>query len=476
MMESVEHIHLIGIGGTGLSAIAQVLLESGYQVSGSDRAPSPLAARVQAAGAQLFVGHQPENIRGANVIVRSSAIPDTNPEVVAAQAAGIPVLKRADFLGRLTAGKWTLAIAGTHGKTTTTAMVAWLLSQLNQDPSYIIGGVAANLGANAHAGRGPYFVIEADEYDHMFLGLNPEIAVITNIEHDHPDFYPTEADYFAAFRAFSRQVPPKGLLLYCVDDPGATRLVEEIHSNGCRVMGYGINPAGQSYQAQNIQPVAGRGMEFEASIPNQTVPVHLQVPGEHNVRNALAALAVVDELALPIDEAVQALEEFHGTGRRFEVFSAAGGITLIDDYAHHPTEIRATVVAARARFPEQRIWVVWQPHTFSRTRMLQADFARAFTNSDRVIVTEIYPAREAVPADGYSASRVAAEITGPTVEFIPQLSQVAEHLLAVLQPGDVVLVLSAGDADWLTRQLLDTLPDRFGSHLNHGASRIPTRF
>lgn len=472
----MEHIHLIGIGGTGLSAIAQVLLESGYQVSGSDRAFSPLAARVQAAGAQVFVGHHTDNIRGANVVVRSSAIPDTNPEVKAAQAAGIPVLKRADFLKRLTAGKWTLAIAGTHGKTTTTAMVAWLLNQLHQDPSYIIGGVAANLGANAHAGRGPYFVIEADEYDHMFLGLNPEIAIITNIEHDHPDFYPTEADYFAAFRAFSRQVPPKGLLLYCVDDSGASRLVEEIHPNGCRIVGYGIRTAGQPYRAQEIKPVAGSGMQFEAVIRNQTVLVRLQVPGEHNVRNALAALAVADELSLPLDEAVHALEEFHGTGRRFEIFPTAGGITLIDDYAHHPTEIRATVAAARERYPEQRIWAVWQPHTYSRTRMLHADFARAFEHADRVIVTEIYPAREPAPADGFSASRVAVEMNHPAAQFISELTQVADYLLAELQTGDVVLVLSAGDADWITRHLLEALPDRFDSNPYRGSSPVPQRF
>ena len=468
----MEHIHLIGIGGAGLSAIAQVLLESGYQVSGSDRALSPLAARIQAAGAQVFVGHHVDNIRGAHVVVRSSAIPDTNPEVIAAQAAGIPVLKRSEFLGRLTAGKWTIAIAGTHGKTTTTAMIAWMLNRLGQDPSYIIGGVAENLNSNAHAGQGPYFVIEADEYDHMFLGLNPEIAVITNIEHDHPDFYPTEADFYAAFQAFRRRIPPKGVLLYCVDDPGAERLARENNGTGCRTLGYGLKPSGQPFRAIDIEPITGNGIQFKAICRDLVSEVHLQTPGEHNVRNALAALAVADELALAMDEAVQALEEFRGTGRRFEVHPDAGGITFIDDYAHHPTEIRSTLAAARARYPQQRIWAVWQPHTYSRTRLLRADFAKAFAAADRVVVTEIYPARESAPADGFSATHIAAEITQPDAVYIPELAQAADYLLEELRPGDIVIVLSAGDADWITRRLLEIL----STHDPVNASMEPARF
>lgn len=475
-MGGMEHIHLIGIGGTGLSAIAQVLLESGYRVSGSDRTLSPLAARIQAAGAQVFVGHDANNILGANVVVRSSAIPDSNPEVIAAQAAGIPVLKRSEFLGRITAGKWTIAIAGTHGKTTTTAMIAWMLNRLAQDPSYIIGGVAENLNTNAHAGQGPYFVIEADEYDHMFLGLNPEIAIITNIEHDHPDFYPTEADFFAAFRAFSRRVPPKGLLLYCVDDPGAVQLAHENNGTGRRAVGYGTQPAGQPYRAIDIKPVAGSGMQFTALCRDLVRRVQLQVPGEHNVRNALAALAVADELALSVEEAIQALGEFRGTGRRFEVHSAAAEITLVDDYAHHPTEIRSTLAAARASYPGQRIWAVWQPHTYSRTRLLQADFAEAFKSADRVLVTEIYPARELAPADGYSAAQVVSEITQPTAIFVPELTQAADYLLAELRPGDVVIVLSAGDADWITRRLMETIKPNYSEPSNHGTSQSSHRF
>lgn len=472
----MEHIHLIGIGGTGLSAIAQVLLESGYQVSGSDRLLSPLAARIQAAGAQVFVGHHASNIHGANVVVRSSAIPDNNPEVVAAQAAGVPVLKRSEFLGRLTAGKWTIAIAGTHGKTTTTAMIAWMLSRLGQDPSYIIGGVAVNLSTNAHAGQGPYFVIEADEYDQMFLGLNPEIAVITNIEHDHPDFYPTEADFYNAFQAFSRRVPPKGLLLYCADDPGATRLVRENNGIGSRMVGYGTLPAGQPFRATDIHPVAGSGTQFKAICREQIKNIRLQLPGEHNVRNALAALAVADELALDMDEAIQALEEFRGTGRRFEVHPAVREITLIDDYAHHPTEIRSTLAAARARYPDQRIWAIWQPHTYSRTRLLHTDFAKAFEAADKLLVTEIYPAREPKPADGFSAARIVEEITQPGAVFVPELTQAVDYILAELRPGDVVIILSAGDADWITRRLLETLSSNATAPSNHGTSQVSQRF
>jgi len=475
-MGGMEHIHLIGIGGSGLSAIAQVLLESGYRVSGSDRALSPMAARVQAAGAQVFIGHHPDHMRGATVVVRSSAIPDNNPEVLAAQAAGIPVLKRSDFLWRLTAGKWTLAVAGTHGKTTTTAMIAWMLRRLEQDPSYIIGGIAANLDANAHAGRGPYFVIEADEYDHMFLGLNPEVAIFTNIEHDHPDYYPTEADFFAAFTAFSKRVPPKGLLLYCVDDPGAVRLVQEINPAGCRVKGYGITPAGQPYLAQDLEPVMGGGIQFNAVCRGRVHKIELQIPGIHNVRNALAALAVADELALSIDEAAQALAEFRGTGRRFEVHPATWGVTLIDDYAHHPTEVQVTLAAARARYPEQRIWAVWQPHTYSRTRLLHSAFAHAFEAADKVLVTEIYAARESIPADGFSANQIVAEISRPEAHFMPKLDQAVEYLLNELQPGDVVLVLSAGDGDRINQQLMKALQERDLERSDNGTSQVVHRF
>jgi UDP-N-acetylmuramate--alanine ligase len=459
MME-MKRVHLVGIGGSGLSAIAVVLLERGVQVSGSDRQLSPLAQRVQAAGGQVFVGHQAENISGADMVVKSSAIPDDNVEVRAARAAGLPVYKRAEFLGVLTNGYRTIAVAGTHGKTTTTAMIAWLLTFLGYDPSYIIGGVSLDLGNNAHHGQGTFFVIEADEYDGMFLGLNPEIAVVTNIEHDHPDCYPTVDAFFQAFEAFSRRILPQGTLLGCKDDPGAWRLLSQSGEGSIQVLAYGIQSPECDYQASDLEAIPGSGYAFQATgegIPARLASISLQVAGRHNVLNALAVLAVADILGIAWDRATDALASFRGTGRRFEVRGQVKKVTVIDDYAHHPSEIRATLAAAHSRFPGQAIWAVWQPHTFSRTRLLANEFAAAFDDADHVLVTEVYAAREPAPQDGFSARQVVSAMTHPDAHYVPSLMQAQDYLLARLQPGDVVLVLSAGDGDTLSTNLLNEL-------------------
>lgn len=475
----MTHVHLIGIGGTGLSAIARVLLESGYSVSGSDRQLSPLAQALQAAGARVFAGHRAENIAGAELVVRSSAVPDDNPEVIAAREAGLPVLKRADFLGRLMDGYIGIGVAGTHGKTTTTAMLAWILVELEQDPTFIIGGVSQNLGVNARSGSGKIFLIEADEYDRMFLGLNPQVAVVTNIEHDHPDCFPTAESFFEAFRDFAGRVLPGGLLIGCDEDPGASRLLAEAARAGIQTRSYGSDarPAGsptRAYTARALSPNAKGGYSFiftaqiksgqngarQEEKPVLEVPVNLQVPGRHNVLNAAAALAVIDRLGLPLDRAARALGEFTGVGRRFQIVGEAQGVTLIDDYAHHPTEVRATLEAARVRYPERRIWAVWQPHTYTRTLNLLEQFAAAFEAVDRVVVTGIYAARE-VPPDGMTpevvGERAAAAIRVPQALFIQDLEQAAGYLLGELKPGDVVLVLSAGDANTISRMIHETL-------------------
>ncbi len=454
----MKHVHFIGIGGTGLSAMALVLLERGVQVSGSDRQLSPLARQVQAAGGQVFVGHQAEQVLGADLVVRSSAIPNDNVEVRAARQAGIPVYKRADFLGELTAGRQTLAVAGTHGKTTTTAMLAWLLSALGQDPSYIIGGVALNLGGNAHAGEGRFFVIEADEYDRMFLGLRPHMALVTNVEHDHPDCYPTPQDFFQAFVAFVERLEPQGRLLVCSDDPGAERLALLAERMDHPVRRYGLGEAAE-YRARILAPAAG-GFRFElAGAFTPASAVQLRLPGEHNVRNALGALAAVQELGLPLQTAVTALQDFRGAGRRFELRGEAGGVTVVDDYGHHPTEIQATLAAARSRYPGRPLWVVWQPHTYSRTRTLLERFAAAFGDADHVLVTEIYAAREAQPKDGFGGQQAAQALHHSDVRFTPGLEDAQRWLLAHLQPGDVLLVFSAGDADQLSGQVLAALQE-----------------
>lgn len=459
-MKELKRVHLIGIGGSGLSAIAVVLLERGVAVSGSDRQLSPLAQRVQAAGGQVFVGHDPQNVKGADLVVVSSAIPDDNVEVQAARAAGIPVYKRADFLGVLTADARTIAVAGTHGKTTTTAMIAWILTAAGYDPSYIIGGVSLNLGRNAHQGGGRFFVIEADEYDGMFLGLNPEIAVVTNIEHDHPDCFPTSEDFFQAFLAFAGRIVPQGVVFACGDDAGASRLLADLFDQPYQKLAYGINSRDYPYMATDLTVSSSGGYSFQVvrqDSPGRTAACQLQVPGVHNVLNALAAMAVADYVGIDWGQAVTSLGEFLGTGRRFETRGRVHGITVIDDYAHHPSEIRATLAAARSRFPEQEVWAVWQPHTYSRTRLLQDEFAAAFAQADHVLVTEIFAAREPAPQDGYSAQLVIAQMDHPDAHFTPGLLQAQEYLLDHLNTGDVVLVLSAGDADALSSALLGTL-------------------
>ena len=453
----MTRIHLIGIGGTGLSAIARVLLEMGHTVSGSDRAESTFTRDLRSAGVTISIGHRPENVRGADLVVRSSAIPDDNAEVTAARAAGIPVLKRADFLGSLMEGKTGIAVAGTHGKTTTTAMIAWMLTALKQFPSFIVGGVLANLGVNARAGKGNTFVIEADEYDRMFLGLKPTIEVVTNVEYDHPDCYPTPKDFQAAFVEFVQRLSEHGTLLACAEDAGAADLLERAKELGKNTVAYGIRHTANGEQktaetfATILAPNKKGGFTFGASVLGESAMVELQVPGKHNVANALAALTVAQLLGLPLKDAAQALGQFTGTGRRFEVRGEAGEVVVVDDYAHHPTEILATLAAACSRYPDRRIWVVWQPHTYSRTQALFDGFANSFGDADEVIVTEVYAAREA--KQDFSSRQIVDAMPRPA-RFIASLSKVSKYLISHLRPGDVLLVLSAGDADQVSTEVL----------------------
>ena len=454
----MKHIHLIGIGGSGMSAIARYLLEKGLVVSGSDRVSSPFLDDLRKLNARVSIGHAPANIEGADLIIRSSAIPEDNSEIIAAKKIGIPVVNRAEFLGTLMEGKTGIGIAGTHGKTTTSAMLAWVLSELKQDPSYILGGTLKNLGVNAHAGEGKTFVIEADEYDRMFLGLNPTIEVITNVEHDHPDCYPTEKDFVEAFQNFIDLMDENGHLVICGNDDNANDLADRARKKDITVLMYGF--PGKRIQnldtyAEDIVENSLGGFNYSATINNNSFEVILQVPGMHNVMNSLAVLTVVDILNLPLDKAVEALAEFQGTGRRFEICGEPNGITLIDDYAHHPTEIRATLAAARSRYANRRIWVVWQPHTYSRTQLMKSEFSRSFRDADHVLVSEVYAARE--PKNEFSASEVVTMMDHPDVNFIAEISDIAETLINKLLPGDVLLVLSAGDADQINKMIMDHL-------------------
>ncbi len=464
----MTHVHFIGIGGSGLSAIARLLLESGYTVSGSDRALTPFADEVRKAGAAVYVGHHPRNITGADWIVRSSAVTEDNPEVKAAKKSGIPVYRRSDFLGRLMEEKIGIAIAGTHGKTTTTAMTAWVLTKLNRDPSFVVGGVVNDLGVNAHAGAGSAFVIEADEYDNMFLGLKPQIAIVTSIEHDHPDVFPTLESMYHAFEKFVDLLPEEGTLIVCAEDQGAMALIPHVRKAGRDVVSYGVQgdmTINTPYwiQAHDLKVNKRGGFDFTAttnleSKTSASVKVSLQVPGQHNVRNALAVLAIISVLGLPRKKAAQALADFTGTNRRFELRGEVNGIKVYDDYAHHPTEIRATLSGARARYPKERIWAVWQPHTYSRTKTLFLDFARAFKDANEVIVTEVYAARE--PREEFTSAEIVSAMPHMSARYIATLPGVTEYLLHHLESGDVMLVLSAGDADQVCTDVLKGLKER----------------
>ncbi len=464
----MTHVHFVGIGGSGLSAIARLLLESGYRVSGSDRALTPFAEQVRKAGAIVYIGHHPRNLKDADWVVQSSAVTEDNPEVQAAKRAGIPVYKRADFLGRLMEDKTGIAIAGTHGKTTTTAMTAWVLSQLGRDPSFIVGGVVNNLGVNAHAGKSKLFVIEADEYDNMFLGLKPQIAVVTSIEHDHPDFFPTLEAVYGSFERFVDLLPEDGTLIVCAEDAGAAALIPHVRKAGKNIVSYGMQAdmtinTPLWVQARAVKPNQRGGFDFTvmsniASKTSVPVKVSLQVPGEHNVRNALAVLGIVGVLGYSRRKAAQALGEFTGAGRRFQLRGEARGVSVFDDYAHHPTEIKATLAGARARYPGRRIWAVWQPHTYSRTQTLFLDFARAFKDADEVIVTEVYAAREA--KQDFTSAEVVSAMPHLSARYIATLPETTRYLLGHLQPGDVVIVLSAGDADQVCADVLKGLQER----------------
>ncbi|RMG96689.1 MAG: UDP-N-acetylmuramate--L-alanine ligase [Chloroflexi bacterium] len=459
------HIHLVGVGGAGISAIARVLLGRGFKVSGSDQQRNELTDALTAEGATIYIGHDRAHVAGADALVISSAVPADNPEVVAAQEAGIPVLKRASFLGHLMAEQIGIAVAGSHGKTTTTGMIAQILLAADLDPSVIVGGVLPSLGVNGRYGEGDFFVIEADEYDHMFLGLRPEVIVVTNIEHDHPDLFPTEADYLAAFRQFVSLLPEGGRLIACADDPGVRKLLRGLRVPGVEITTYSVGEGSQEprpadFQAFDCRPNQLGGTDFVVEEAGQAIGLaRIRVPGIHNVRNALAAIIVALDLGVDFPVVCQGLAEFGGMGRRFQIVGEVGGVTVIDDYAHHPTEIRATLAAAKERFPGRRLWAVWQPHTFSRTRLLQKEFANSFADADRVIALDIYRSREKESL-GMDTAVVVAAMNHPHAIHIPGQEEAVQYLLDRIHPDDVVLTLSAGDGNQVGYQLLTKLRQR----------------
>ncbi len=455
---TARRVHLIGIGGIGLSAIARVLVARGDQVSGSDVHASPITDELARLGVQVRIGHRAENLGEAELVLVTSAASEDNPEVAAARQRGLVIVKRYDFFPELTSGKKTIAVAGTHGKTTTTGMIATILTDAGLDPTAIVGGMIPELNGNARAGQGDYFVIEADEYDRAFLGLQPAIAVVTSIEMDHPDIYADLDAVATAFREFMSRVPEGGIIVACGDEDRVARETAAMEREGPAarpVIRYGLGPTNR-WRATGLAPNAEGGTNFVVWRGDTCLgEFSLRIPGRHNVLNALAALVVSDAVGVPMPSARETLNRFRGAARRFQVKGQVRGITVVDDYAHHPTEIRATLAAARERYPGRPVWAVFQPHTFSRTRALVQEFADAFEDADHVMVLPIFAARERDEM-GVSGAQVVARMKHRDARFMATPEACLEYL-EHLRNGDVLITLGAGDVYRIGEQMLKQL-------------------
>jgi UDP-N-acetylmuramate--alanine ligase len=438
-------VHFIGVGGAGMSGIARILLARGVRVSGSDAKDSRELASLSVLGADVHVGHRAEQVEGADTVVFSTAIRDRNPELVRARELGLRVLRRAEALAAVMADRRSVAVAGTHGKTTTTSLLTVAAQHAGADPSFAIGGSLSGSGVNAHNGSGDLFIAEADESDGSFLLLHPFAAVVTNVEADHLDHYGTEEAVEQAFAAFATTLDPAGFLVTCADDPGAARLAETARAAGTDVRTYGTSEdADVRIDALRIR---GLGSTFEVVARGRRLgPVELAVPGAHNARNATAALTAGLGLGLPEKVLREGLGGFTGTRRRFELKGTAGGVRVFDDYAHHPTEITAVLTAAREVVGGGRLVVAFQPHRYSRTAAFRQAFGAALGAADEVVVLEVYAAGED-PIPGASGAGVAAAVPLPPAQvlFEPSWSKVAARLVERARPGDVVLTLGAGD-------------------------------
>jgi UDP-N-acetylmuramate--alanine ligase len=448
MKHIVKHIHFVGIGGAGMSGIAEVLVNLGYQVSGSDLSKNAVTDRLATLGARISIGHAAENIEGANAVVVSTAVRGDNPEVLAARHRRIPIVPRAVMLAELMRLKQGIAIAGTHGKTTTTSLVASVLAAGGLDPTFVIGGRLISAGANARLGTGDFIVAEADESDASFLNLFPVIEVITNIDADHMDTYGHDfARLKQAFIEFTHRLPFYGIAVLCVDDPNVKEILPFVSKP---IIRYGFAPDAQ-VRAVNVEARGGK-MHFTAMREDAApIDIVLNLPGTHNVQNALAAIAIATELEVKDADIQRALSEFNGVGRRFqrygEVPVATGGTyTLVDDYGHHPVEMAATVAAARGAFPDRRLVLAFQPHRFTRTRDCFEDFVKVLSTVDALVLTEVYAAGEApiVAADGRALAR-AIRVAGKTEPvFVETVDEVPDALAAVVRDGDVVITMGAG--------------------------------
>jgi UDP-N-acetylmuramate--alanine ligase len=450
----LRRLHFVGAGGVGMSGLAEILLLSTpLEISGCDVQRSENTDRLARLGARVAMGHDASHVREADLLVISSAVAESNPEVLAARAAGIPVIRRAEMLGEIMRLKQGIAVAGTHGKTTTTSMTGLVLTEAGFDPTIVVGGQVRILGTGARLGKGDFLVAEADEFDRSFLELTPVVAVITNIEADHLDTYRDLDEIVDAFTAFAGRVAFYGAVIGCADDAGVARVLPRVKR---RVVTYGESE-GANLRARGIRPDP-QGTTFEVWEGERWLlgTVRLPIPGRHNVSNALAAVAVGRELSIPFPKIAAALATFSGVVRRFETKGERGGVRVVDDYAHHPTEITATLSAARQVYPERRLVALFQPHLFSRTRDFAAEFGRSLCGSDVAVVTDVYASREKpIPGvTGKLVQRAATEQGHPKAIYVAEKERVVGVLEEVLQPGDLLLTLGAGDVVRFGEQFL----------------------
>ena len=467
MKHAVKHIHFVGVGGAGMSGIAEILHNLGYTVSGSDQSDSATSRRLASLGIKVFMGHDADHVVGAEAVVTSTAVRGDNPEVIAARAKRIPVVPRAVMLAELMRLKRGIAIAGTHGKTTTTSLVTCILAEAGVDPTFVIGGKLNSAGANSALGKGDYIVVEADESDASFLNLLPILAVVTNIDADHMDTYGHDfAKLKQAFVDFLHRMPFYGAAILCADDPGVRSIIPLISRP---VISYGFGEDAQ-VRAVDVEALPGGQMRFVVQRRNGSVmpdlPVTLNLPGVHNVLNALAAIAVATEIELPDEPIAKALSEFTGVGRRFqrygELRAADGGrFTLIDDYGHHPVEMAAVISAARGAFPGQRLVLAFQPHRYTRTRDCFEDFVKVLGTADAVLLTEVYSAGEQpiVAADGRALTR-AVRVAGKVEPlFVDDMAELPSAIAHNTRDGDVVICMGAGSMGGVPPKVVELLKD-----------------
>ncbi len=457
ILNNLNHIYFAGIGGIGMSGIAEILLESGFRVSGSDRQLSDITEYLKAKGATIFQGHRAENLKDIDLLVYSSAISGNNPERMGAKRLGIQEIRRAEMLAAIMNNYFKIAIAGTHGKTTTTALCSHVAIEAGLDPTVVIGGKLKNLKTNARLGKGNIFITEADEYDRSFLTLSPDISVITTIEEDHLDIYKDITDIKETFMTFAGRGSLKGLIICCIDDPVVRNMSSQFKKE---VITYGFSTDAM-YRVSDTK-FAESGSTFNL-LKNQELlaKITLKIPGRHNILNALASYIVAEQIGIDSKNIEQALGKFSGVDRRFEIKGSVNGIIVVDDYAHHPTEIAATIESARSGW-NCRVVVVFQPHLFSRTRDFYKEFATALSKADQIILSEIYPAREE-PISGVSSELILTEAKNQghkNFNYIPRKTAIDSYLSKHMQPGDMVITMGAGDIWHCGEKLLKNLKEQ----------------